>query len=858
MSMLTSLALRGRIITILVMIAIMVGGGAALTRMQAELLPDIEFPLVAVFAPYPGNNVATVLQDITIPLESAFDGIEGLDSLSSTSSTSISVLVAEFEMGTDMEHVSSIVERNLALVTLPSAALTPRVTRVNPDEFPILQFSVLRKGDPADLYDAVMAQVLPEVMSVPGVFSAEVPPGTLAGTSVTRTNGQPSLTVSVLKDPDSNTVEVVSVVQEKLESLVETLPAGTEFITLVNQAPEIEASIKSLQREATLGAVFAVIIIFAFLFSVRPTLVIGISIPASILGGLLIMGWQGMTLNLMTLGGLAIAVGRVVDDSIVVLENVYKHIQRGGDRVVATFAATKEVAGPITVSTLTTIAVFVPLGLIDGIIGSFFLPFAYAITFALMASLLVALTVVPVLGSLFINPTSSGMAGKDTWIQRTYTPAIGWALRHKLTSIGLAVVLFVGSLGLLPLIPITFLPSSGGDLITVNLTVPRGTEQKILLEEVAVAEAVLERMRLEGAAETYQVTAGGVGSLFGPGGGREGSSNSANFLVVLNEDSDGEAVAMALREELNRGVATAQVAQAGGGGPQDNLLELRLFGDAYEAASATANLIVTKLRQMDGLVNVSTDGLAPGGGGWEDLTAVSRINGQRAVTITGSIIDPNVNQVNSQVTKIIEEIGLPRGVTLEAGGASADIDEAFKQMALAMVIGIGLVYLVMMVSMRSLITPIVIVLSLPLASIGALGALYITQRTLGLPALIGMLMLIGLVVTNAIVLVSLVEQLRAQGMSVYESLIEGGRARVRPILMTAFTTSFALVPMAVFVTEGTIIGAELATVVIGGLATSTFLTLLVIPVVYSLLRREGRRVTTRKPSGDAPKAVPTG
>jgi len=219
---------------------------------------------------------------------------------------------------------------------------------------------------------------------------------------------------------------------------------------------------------------------------------------------------------------------------------------------------------------------------------------------------------------------------------------------------------------------------------------------------------------------------------------------------------------------------------------------------------------------------------------------------------------PNVNQVNSQVTKIIEEIGLPRGVTLEAGGASADIDEAFKQMALAMVIGIGLVYLVMMVSMRSLITPIVIVLSLPLASIGALGALYITQRTLGLPALIGMLMLIGLVVTNAIVLVSLVEQLRAQGMSVYESLIEGGRARVRPILMTAFTTSFALVPMAVFVTEGTIIGAELATVVIGGLATSTFLTLLVIPVVYSLLRREGRRVTTRKPSGDAPKAVPTG
>jgi multidrug efflux pump subunit AcrB len=278
---------------------------------------------------------------------------------------------------------------------------------------------------------------------------------------------------------------------------------------------------------------------------------------------------------------------------------------------------------------------------------------------------------------------------------------------------------------------------------------------------------------------------------------------------------------------------TIAINQAQGGPGNSNMLELVLIGNNYDEVSSTAQKIISALQDVEGLEKIGDAENSLNGS-----AQISRFNGMRSLTISGSITGSNTQRINRMVTNKIEEIGLPAGVQLETGGLFADISEAFAQMARAMLFGIILIYLVMVVSMRSLKTPFVIILSLPLASIGALGALFITQRTLGLPALIGMLMLIGLVVTNAIVLVSFVEQLRTKGLSVYEALIQGGRSRLRPILMTAFTTSSALLPLAVIVTDGGIISAELATVAIGGLMTSTFLTLVVIPVIYSLLRRD--------------------
>ena len=838
MDLMTRLALRGRLITVLVMLLVIAGGAFTLTRMQIELFPDVDFPLVSLVAPYPQADTETVLRDVTIPLEGAVDDLESLTAMRSVTTPGLSIVIAEFDFGTDMDEVASTLAEGLTGVALPPSVRTPRPARISPDEAPILQMSALWDGDLEGLIQLVNAEVLPALGDVPGVFSAEIPPGADTGASITRTNGRPSLPIVFIKDPDASTVTVVDAVVERLDALESRLPPTVEFVTVVDQAPQIRASVETLEREATLGALFAVAIMFVFLLSIRPTIVSSIAIPTSIFGGLLFMGWQGMTLNMMTLGGLAIAVGRVVDDSIVVLENVYRHIQQGDDRRHAALEATREVIGPITTSTLTTIAVFVPLVFIGGIIGTFFLPFALTVTYALIASWVVALTVVPVVGSVFIRPGDAREG--DTWLQRVYTPVIKWALSHKAATLGVAVVLFVGSFGLLRFIPQTFLPTLGDDLLTVDLTLPRGTTPQALLVEVGEVEDVLAGMKRDGIVDTFHASMGG-GTFFGPGGGGLGSPNTANFYVLLTGEAGGEETADRLRVDLAGGERTVVIAEAQGGGPQSNQMELTLTGDDYQAVTETATRLVAALQGMESLENVGSDSelAVDGSPGSGAAAQVNRVDGRRAVTITGAITDENTQGVSREVDRVVAEVGLPAGVVLETGGVFESIQEAFTQMGRAMLFGIILVYLVMVVSMRSLRTPFVIILSLPLASIGALGALFITQRALGLPALIGLLMLIGLVVTNAIVLIAFVEQLRDRGLSLYDALVQGGRTRLRPILMTAFTTSFALLPLAVIVSEGGIISAELATVVIGGLMTSTFLTLIVIPVIYSLIRRGG-------------------
>ena len=850
MSLLTRIALKGRIVTVVAVLLVMVGGAFTLTRMQVELFPDVDFPLITLITAYPNADADTVLQEVTLALEGTMDGLKGLESVRSVSSQGLSLVIAEFEFGTDMKGTARAISQNLDQVSLPPGVKLPRVARISPAESPIFQLSVLREDDSGDiggLMELVTTEILPELQRVPGVFSAEVPVSVGAGASITRTNGKPSLPVTVVKEPDANTVSVVAGVLERVQALALRLPADVEMVTIFNQAPQIQASIESLQRESLLGALFAIAVIFAFLLSVRPTLVTSISIPASILGALVLMGWQGMTLNMMTLGGLAIAVGRVVDDSIVVLENVYHHIQRGGDRRKATLEATREVAGAITTSTVTTIAVFLPLAFIGGIIGTFFLPFALTITYALVVSLVVSLTVVPVLGSLFIRP-GDAMGERDTWLQRVYTPVIRWALGHKLATLALAIVLFVGSIGLLRFIPQAFLPNIGEDVLTVDMTLPPGTSRDAMLDEVVQVEQVLGQLRQEGVVDTFQITLG-RGGFSGPGGAGNGGPNVASLSIRLTEEADVKDTVELLREVLAGNERSIVVNQAQGGPGNSNLLELVLTGSDYDEIRATAAQIVEALQDVDGLENV---GSATGPLG-DSATQINRVNGRRSVTISGSITGSNTQRINRAVSSRVDQVGLPSGVELETGGLFANIREAFTQMGKAMIFGIILIYVVMVVSMRSLKTPFVIILSLPLASIGALGALFITQRTLGLPALIGLLMLIGLVVTNAIVLISFVEQLRARGLSLYEALIQGGRARLRPILMTAFTTSFALLPLAVIVGGGGIISAELATVVIGGLTTSTFLTLVVIPVVYSVIRRGGNPVPVAGASdGDEP------
>jgi HAE1 family hydrophobic/amphiphilic exporter-1 len=763
---------------------------------------------------------------------------------------------------------------------------------------------------------------------------AEVSLGTNTGASVSRTNGSASLGLAVIKEPKANTVDVTRAVLESLLTL-EALPSDVQIVTITNDGPEIKAQVDTLQQEAILGFFFAITVVFAFLITrrptimqgirltIRPTLVIGLSIPLSILTGILLMGTQAMTLNLMTLGGLAISVGRVVDDSIVVLENVYRHIQRGEDRFQAALEATREVAPAVTASTLTTIAVFVPLAFIQGLVGSFFLPFALTVSFALVASLLVALTFVPVLGALLLRPGdlragATANAGNatdgNTWMQRLYEPVLLWALRYKAATLLTAFMLTVGSLGFIVLIPITLFSSGGERFLSIEMSLPSGTAVDGIFTEVNQIEGVLSRLVDEGIVEIYQTTVGGEFSPFGPGAG-SGSLSSAIILVRLAEDAPAETVEN-LRVEMSVNGRKIAITQIGEGPPQSGL-DVSVTGSDYGLISGVAEHLAADFSAIDGIINVRSDvseakdeivvTVKPSEAAAVGLTAadvaaqvsqllvgqavtqvnldgtplsvilrgrpadvdsiekvramivagpsgstslgqvadvafekgpvsISRSAGRRSASITGAITAEDTQAISRKVQSRIDAVELPPGVKVSSGGIFQQIAEGFQDLALAMVVGVLLVYLVMVASLGSLRNPFVIIMSLPLALIGALAALAITGRTLGLPAAMGLLLLIGIVVTNAIVLIAFVEQLRQRGMGIHEALVEGGRVRLRPILMTAFTTSFALVPMAAFVSnDGGIIGADLATVVIGGLISSTFLTLIVVPVVYTVM-----------------------
>ena len=668
-------------------------------------------------------------------------------------------------------------------------------------------------------------------------------------------------------------------------------------------------------------------VLLGMLGSVRPTIVIGLAIPLSVLTGVLLLAWQDMSLNFMTLGGLAISVGRVVDDAIVVLENVYRHIQAGRERWRAALEATAEVGPAIFASTLTTIVVFVPLAFIEGLVGTFFLPFALTVSFALAASLVVALTAVPVLGAYILRPGDLPEEAveddiafvHETWMQRAYTPVLRWALGHKAITLVGASVVTGASLLLLGVIPITLFPTGGERYVGIELSLPPGTAHDQTLAEVAEIEK-----RIVDYSDLYTSA---VGTRNLSRGGAPGASNQASLLISLRPDAPDD-VANILRDDLERPDRMLRITEISAGPPTGGV-EIVVSGPNYDDIAAVSEELMASLATVDGVVNLESDvtqtrdevaievdpaaaariGLSTrqvglqlsqflagrtvttiqvdgnatdvvvagspqalrgiesvrelviagslGSAPLRELAEVSveagpvtitRTDRQRSASITGDITATDTQAVGAEIDSRIAALSLPPGVSVTSGGIFADIAEGFQAIFLSMAVGIVLMYLVMVASLGSLRNPIVIVTSLPLAMIGVLASLAITGRTLGLPAMMGTLLLIGIVVTNAIVLIAFVEQLRAKGFGVAEALITGGRVRLRPILMTALTTSFALVPLAAFSGgAGGIISAELATVVIGGLVTSTALTLIVVPVVYylfnasipSLFRRGG-------------------
>lgn len=867
-------------------------------------------------------------------------------------------------------------------------------------------------------------------------------------TSISRVDGEPALTIAVTKVPAANTVDVSKAVRALLPGLEEALGSDVTLTIVFDQAPYIEDSIEALATEGLLGLAFAVLIILVFLLDVRATLVTAISIPTSVLITFIGLQATGYTLNILTLGALTIAIGRVVDDSIVVIENIKRHMTAARDRTadgraISIHTAVREVAGAITASTITTVAVFLPLAFVGDMTGELFRPFALTITIALLASLLVSLTIVPVLAYWFLRgkeakaakpatvsrsaatkaaraaaaaadaapaevaavhsapaerrlppgvfaspaivdaryllaparadapaiqaegasvatmvaveeapsaptasaPTASapvaspsagtrrgrrnGGEGDDeldhpTALQKGYLPILNWTLKHSVVTILLACLVLAGTIALLPFMKTNFLGNSGQNTLTVSQKLPVGSS---LDAQDAAASRVEDVLRDTDDIESVQLSIGSSGSSLRDaftGGG----AGSITYSITTNEDADQEALQSRVRTELKRldGAGEIEVTASGGFGASSdievditapNQETLREATDAVTAAAEDLSgmrQVTNNLSDSRPYIAVQVDRQNAAEAGYSEValgsivsgamqpstigtvvidettvsiylasedppatveelaaltvptllgpvrldtlatvgevdgpSSITTVRGQRSASVAITPASDNIGTASAQVSAAVADLDLPGGATATLGGVTADQSTAFQQLGLAMLAAILIVYVVMVATFRSLRQPLLLLVSVPFAATGAIGLQVLTGVPLGVASLIGVLMLIGIVVTNAIVLVDLVNQYRDRGRGVADAVRHGASRRLRPILMTALATIFALVPMALGITgHGGFISQPLAIVVIGGLVSSTFLTLIVLPTLYNLVEGARERRIARR------------
>lgn len=717
---------------------------------------------------------------------------------------------------------------------------------------------------------------------------------------ITRVNGKPAVITNIKAEPGTNTVELVKEVNKKLTSVA--WPTGYQMDILHDGSKQVEKTVNGMLREALLGALFAMLVTFLFLRNVRTTSVAILSIPLSIFAALIVLYLLDYSLNVMTLAGLAVAVGRVVDDSIVVIENVYRRVRSSDQRDANLIVdATLEVGKAITFSTITTIAVFAPLAFVPGIVGKYFVPFAIAVVIALAFSLLVAVSVVPLLSKHFLLGMKH-VEPKENRLQKGYRRLLEWSLAHKLAVTLIALAMFGGTLAIVPQIPQNFLPSEKTTSYGLKVTMPINSATEV---SDRAAKQVETELAKRADVETYQTFVYG---------------ENVNFQIELKEDTTLEDTKKfeqeirTLTSNLGTGISAALTPQSltsYGGGLYivvngNDRESLKQAGDMIvdaiddvpgladvhtnfaavkpqisadinaEAAAENAlnpAMIGLSLRQMisgDDVMNVNLDGrntivnLGIETGNLDTVemlgqqkltnmvgeqvkladvatisekpgpTSVNRLNQKEYLSIVGQLTTDNASGVQAEVQNRMKSLSLPTGVTYYFEGEAKAMDEGFRNMAVAIAIAILLVYLVMIVGFQEMLAPFAILFSLPFVFVGGLWGLYLAGESMGTPAMLGFLMLIGIVVTNAIVLLDRALRNKRSGMNTREGLVEAGVVRLRPILMTAFATVGALIPLAVS-TEGGIISRSMAIVVIAGLSTTTLMTLIIVPVAYQAL-----------------------
>ena len=879
---LSRLAIEHSRLTLCFWLAIAVAGILAFSSLKYSLFPDVTFSVVLVRAE---SNLETVLEteaQITTPMETALQSVSGVTQLQSTTYTKQTIVNLLLDTNINVQDATATVENKLQQLALPKITKL-KVIPVNLNETSAVSYVLLgNKQNLQDLAQVAQTKVVPAIERLPGVqrvdilgnssssLSPEDLPDNNNSPTLVNFNNKPAIAFQVIKQGDANTLEVVREVIAKVAQLEQQLP-NIQLVLAQTPAGYIRQATKAT-IEALLGAVIlAILVIFLFLGNFKATLITAIAIPVSLLGTFIVMAIAGFNLETLTLLALALIIGIIVDDAIVEVENITRYIDKGYAPNEAALLATQEIGLIASVSTLTIVAVFLPIALMGGTLGQFFRPFGLTISAAVLTSLLVARTLSPVLAVYCLSSLrrwGDGETGRRSRWEKVvggYRNLLQWALNHRRTVMGIAIASFIAGIALIPLIPQGFVPQLDRGEFNIVYTTPlpklasgsrtaptsnapasnaptnnnnfnwlknlaRSPEQILLRKTITVGKQI----------EAVVLNHPDVQSVYTIAGVRNQPNKGKLYIKLKKERNFTTAeIQKQLRADLPRipqvivSIEDIPFVETG----EDPSFKIALVGKDLEQLNQTASAFKTKAQQLSGFTDIRISGVD------SQLAEINHLEGKRVVYINANLTAEKAIGDATVEAKAIAKSILPDEVSFDLEGDSARAGKILGEFAITLSLAVVCMLVTLYFPFKRWLEPMVIGLSLPLSIVGAMLALLITRSDFGMISLIGLIFLLGLLDKNGILLLDYANQLRNAGMNRTQAVLETGAVRLRPIVMTTFSTILGMLPIALGYGAGAALRQPMAVGIIGGLITSSLLSLIVVPVLYTLL--EDWRFKTR-------------
>lgn len=1027
-------AVKNPVGTALIFIGVVLIGLLFYRQLPIDLYPNIDMNIVSVMTSYSGAGAEDVEANVTRPLEDVLNSTEKLKEITSQSKDGMSMIMLEFDFGTDMDNVMNDVRDKVDMISgfLPEGTEDPMILKFSSDMIPVIILSATAKESAGALYKILDEQVANPLNRVPGVGTVSVagapqrevqvnvipekleaynisleqiaqviatenvnvPAGNfdigsqtymlrlegeyqnsselndiIIGNNEGRaiylrdvafvsdtlesriqenyTNGERSASIVVQKQSGANTVAIADAVREQLPELQKNLPPDIQLVTVMDTSEYVKVSINSLLETILLALVIVGIIVLFFLGRWRATIIIMVTIPISLIGSFIYLYLTGNTINIISLSALSITIGMVVDDAIVVLENITSHIERGSRPKQAAVYGTEEVSLSVIASTLTIIAVFLPMTMVGGFAGVMFKQLGWMVTIIISLSLIIALTLTPMMSAKMMRGNKDvKMNGFDKWYNNKVLPLLnkldhGYAKlvnrvarKRKVTLLAVIIIFLVSVAISVVTLKTEFMPASDNNDIALTVEMPTGTRMEIARE---TGHRIAEKMKEKyPEIEIISLSVGAASEDNAWAAMQDNASNIITYTIRLTEAKNRQKTIYDVSDEMRQDLAAMpeinryKVMPGGGdmGMTGGSNVELNVFGYDLSVTDKVAGDLKSKLEEVEGLrdiaitrkdyrmeyqiqfdreklalngLNMNTaanairnriNGLTlsryreegeeydirvryeekyrqsiedieniliynPMGTGvrirdlgrvveTSTLPQIDRQDRQRIVTVTGAIYGRALSEVVTDVNTAMAAYDTPPGVQIELSGTMEDQQESFSQLALLLMIVSLLVYIVLASQFESLTYPFMIILTVPFAFTGSLLLLSLTGEPLGIMGFVGLIMLVGMVVKNAIVLIDYINLNRERGMSIITAVVHGGRSRLRPVLMTTLTTILGMIPLAIGTGQGSEMWQSLGVSIIGGMTFSTIITLILIPALYSIMAGFGVRRKRRK------------